>query len=63
MIMEFGTRGIARLLSAAGRDFVLVDMEHSGFEIERVCDLMAWFRATEVTLVVRVPQDHYLTIT
>lgn len=59
MIMEFGTRGIARLLAAAAPDFVVVDMEHSGFAIERVCDLMAWLRATDITPVVRVPQDHY----
>src|SRR5256885_5618597 len=27
MIMEFGTRGIAKILEAAGVDFVLIDME------------------------------------
>ncbi len=59
MIMEFGTRGMARLLAAAGAEFVVVDMEHSGFDIERISNLMGWLRATEVTPIVRVPQDHY----
>jgi 2-keto-3-deoxy-L-rhamnonate aldolase RhmA len=59
MIWEFGTRGIAKILEAAGVDFVLVDMEHSSFEIERVADLMAWFKATPVTPFVRVPQGEY----
>src|SRR5215203_3794226 len=42
MIMEFGTRGIAKIVEAADLDFVVFDMEHSGLEIERFFDLMAW---------------------
>jgi 2-keto-3-deoxy-L-rhamnonate aldolase RhmA len=59
MIMEFGTRGIAKILEAAGVDFVVIDMEHTGFEAERVADLMAWFKATPVAPFVRVPQGFY----
>ncbi|MDQ6706498.1 MAG: aldolase/citrate lyase family protein [Acidobacteriota bacterium] len=59
MIWEFGTRGIAKILESADLDFVLVDMEHSSFELERVADLMAWFKATPVTPFVRVPQPDY----
>lgn len=59
MIMEFGTRGVAQIVEAAGADFTLVDMEHSGFDIDRVSDLMAWFKATTVTPMVRVPQPQY----
>ena len=32
MILEFGTRGIAKISEAAGLDFVLIDMEHSGLD-------------------------------
>ena len=32
MIMEFGTRGLAMLLKAADVDFVVYDMEHTGFD-------------------------------
>lgn len=59
MIMEFGTRGIAKILEAAGLDFVVIDMEHTGFEAERIADLLAWFKATDIAPFVRVPQGLY----
>lgn len=59
MIVEFATRGIARIVETAGVDFVVVDMEHSGIGLERVADLMAWFKATPVAPLVRVPAGHY----
>jgi len=59
MIMEFGTRGIARILEAAGLDFVVIDMEHTGFDAERVADLVAWLKATDIAPFVRVPQALY----
>jgi len=59
MIWEFGTRGIAKILESTGIDFVLVDMEHTGFDTERIADLMAWFKATEIAPFVRVPQGLY----
>jgi 2-keto-3-deoxy-L-rhamnonate aldolase RhmA len=59
MIFEFGTRGIAKILSHADLDFVLIDMEHTGFDAERIADLMAWFKATDIAPFVRVPQGLY----
>jgi len=59
MISEFATRGIARIVDAAGVDFVLIDMEHTGFDADRVADLLSWFRATAVAPFVRVPQGLY----
>jgi 2-keto-3-deoxy-L-rhamnonate aldolase RhmA len=59
MIMEFGTRGIAKLLESADLDFVLFDMEHSGIEIERIFDLIAWAKAAPFSPFVRVPQGMY----
>jgi 2-dehydro-3-deoxyglucarate aldolase/4-hydroxy-2-oxoheptanedioate aldolase len=59
MIMEFGTRGIAKILEAAGLDYVIIDMEHTGFDPERIADLMAWFKATDIAPFVRVPQGFY----
>lgn len=63
MLMEFGTRGIAKILEAAGLDYVVVDMEHTGFDAERIADLMAWFKATDIAPFVRVPQGLYHFIT
>jgi len=59
MIMEFGTRGIAKILESAGLDFVVIDMEHTGFEAERIADLIAWLKATDIAPFVRVPQGLY----
>ena len=60
MIMEFGTRGIAHLLDAAGLDFVLIDMEHTSFTLSQVADLIGWFRATAIAPFVRIPQiEHH----
>jgi 2-dehydro-3-deoxyglucarate aldolase/4-hydroxy-2-oxoheptanedioate aldolase len=59
MVVEFGTRGVARMLEAAGVDFVLVDTEHSGFSFADIANMMAWFKATTVAPFVRIPQIQY----
>ncbi len=59
MVWEFGTRGIAKLLDSLDLDFVLFDMEHSNFGIERVADLIAWSKAASFAPIVRVPQLQY----
>ena len=59
MISEFATRGIAKIVEAAGVDFVLIDMEHTGHEMDTIADLLAWFKATPVAPFVRVPQPRY----
>ena len=57
--MGFGTRGLAKMLEAADVDFVLYDMEHTGFDTERIADLTAWLKATDIAPFVRVPQPLY----
>lgn len=59
MIMEFGTRGIAKIIETADVDFVLYDMEHSGIEMDRLYDLIAWSKACSFAPFVRVPQGLY----
>jgi 2-keto-3-deoxy-L-rhamnonate aldolase RhmA len=59
MLLEFGARGIAKILEASGLDFVLIDMEHSGLDFGAVADLLAWFKSTPVAPIVRVPAIHY----
>jgi len=34
-------------------------MEHTGYDTERIADLCAWFRATDIAPMVRVPQGLY----
>jgi 2-dehydro-3-deoxyglucarate aldolase/4-hydroxy-2-oxoheptanedioate aldolase len=59
MVWEFGTRGIAKLLESADVDFVLYDMEHSGFGVDRVFDLIAWSKSCPFAPFVRVPEGQY----
>jgi hypothetical protein len=44
MMIEFATRGIGRLASAAGAEFGVFDMEHSGWTIDTIGMLMATSR-------------------
>jgi 2-dehydro-3-deoxyglucarate aldolase/4-hydroxy-2-oxoheptanedioate aldolase len=59
MIMEFGTRGVAKILASTPVDFVMIDMEHTGFDTSHVADLCAWFKATDIAPLVRIPQNLY----
>jgi 2-keto-3-deoxy-L-rhamnonate aldolase RhmA len=59
MLLEFVTRGIAFMLEEAGADFVLIDMEHTGFGMADLANVLAWFKATTVAPFVRVPQLQY----
>lgn len=59
MLWELGTRGMASVLEAADLDFVVIDMEHTAFDLPQVADLTAWLRGTEIAPFVRVPQPLY----
>jgi 2-keto-3-deoxy-L-rhamnonate aldolase RhmA len=58
-VNEFPTRGLPKLLEYAGLDWAFIDMEHSGFTMDRVADLLAWFKATPITVLVRPPDNMY----
>jgi 2-keto-3-deoxy-L-rhamnonate aldolase RhmA len=62
MVFEFSSTGIGRIIAAAGADFVLYDLEHTGWSIETIRMLLATTRAAEVIPMVRVPasDDHLL---
>jgi 2-dehydro-3-deoxyglucarate aldolase/4-hydroxy-2-oxoheptanedioate aldolase len=59
MLLEFDSRGVPRMLEAAGLDYVVIDMEHSGFSTTDVADLLAWFKATQIAPFVRIPEIQY----
>ena len=59
MFIEFATRGIGRLAAAAGADFGVFDMEHSGWSIETIGSLMASTRSTDLVPLVRPPAVQY----
>ena len=58
-VVEFATPGIGHIFKASGCDFVLFDMEHSGFSIETVKQSICYFEAADVRMIVRVPSKEY----
>ena len=59
MVWEFATRGISRICEGAGVDFIIFDMEHSGFDVDKMADVLAWARGCDFTPFVRVPVCDY----
>ena len=58
-IVEFATPGIGHILKSAGCDFVLFDLEHSGFDFETVKSVIRYFEAADLPAIVRVPSKEY----
>lgn len=56
MAFEFFTPGLAPTLAAAGAEFVLIDMEHSGIGIETVKAQSLAARGAGIVPLVRVPK-------
>ena len=59
MVFEFFTPGISQIMRAAGAEFALFDMEHSGAGIEIVKAQAAFSRGTGLVPMVRVPAARY----
>ena len=59
MAFEFCTTGMARITAAAGADFAVFDMEHTGWSVETIRMLMATSVGTELMPFVRVPATEY----
>jgi len=59
MAFEFMTPGLAPVLAAAGADFVLLDMEHSGVSIETIKAQIAFAHGAGIVPMVRVPSCTY----
>ena len=63
MVFEFNTTGIGRLVGEAGAEFVVYDMEHTGWSIETIRMLIATTQSSKALPMVGVPvgQDHLLS--
>lgn len=59
MVFEFPTTGIGRIAGEAGAEFVIYDMEHTGWSIETIRGLMATTRAANAIPMVRVAATEY----
>jgi 2-keto-3-deoxy-L-rhamnonate aldolase RhmA len=59
MIFEFATTGIARIVARSGADFVVFDLEHTGWSTETLRSLFATCGGTDLVAVARVPATQY----
>lgn len=59
MVFEFASTGVARIAARAGAEFVLFDLEHTGWSMETIRTLLATTRAAEIVPLVRVPATEY----
>ncbi|MDH4176629.1 MAG: aldolase/citrate lyase family protein [Thermoleophilia bacterium] len=59
MVTEFATPGIARLAAKAGAEFVLFDLEHTGYDYERLRWVLTAAEATDTVPFLRVPDADY----
>lgn len=62
MAFEFFTPGLAPIVRAAGADFLLYDMEHSGAGVETMKAQFSFCRGLGVAPWVRVPVNEYTWI-
>ena len=62
-LFEFATPGIGQILKAAGADFAVLDMEHTGYGFDTVRQVVRYCQAAALPLVVRVPsqQRHHIS--
>ena len=60
---EFITPGIGQILKAAGCDFVLLDMEHSGFSFDTIKSALQYMQAANLPTIVRAPskEGHHIS--
>jgi 2-dehydro-3-deoxyglucarate aldolase/4-hydroxy-2-oxoheptanedioate aldolase len=59
MLYEFATTGAVRILDAAGADFAIFDLEHTGWSSETIRSVTATARGSRLWPVVRVPRAIY----
>ena len=64
MAFEFASPGLLRIAANAGADFIILDMEHSGWGIDTIRQLLATSHGSGITPLVRVPAilPHLLTL-
>ena len=56
-LFEFATPGIGQILKAAGADYAVLDMEHTGFGFDTVRQVVRYCQAARLPMIVRVPSQ------
>jgi 2-keto-3-deoxy-L-rhamnonate aldolase RhmA len=59
MVMEFFTAGIASIFAQTGVDYILYDLEHTGYGYEALREVVSYNRGLAPVPLVRVPTNQY----
>ena len=62
MVFEFSSPGLPAALVAAGADFALYDMEHSGFTMAEMRSQFAYCRGIGLVPIARPPEKSYAAV-
>jgi 2-keto-3-deoxy-L-rhamnonate aldolase RhmA len=62
MVFEFLSAGLPAILKSAGAEFVIYDMEHSGFDFYQMKDQFSFARGLDIVPLVRPPSKTYTDI-
>jgi len=55
MVFEFASPGLSRIVAGAGADFIILDMEHSGWGFDTIKALIAHAHGAGITPIVNTP--------
>ena len=58
-VLEFDTPGMGQILKAAGCEFAIIDMEHSGFGYAGLKRMLRYYQAAEVPVIVSTAVGDY----
>jgi 2-keto-3-deoxy-L-rhamnonate aldolase RhmA len=58
-VVEFDTPGMGQIIKAAGGDFVIVDMEHSGFNLAGLKRMLRYYQSADVRVIVSTAVGDY----
>lgn len=58
-VFEFASTGVAQIASLAGAEYIIFDMEHSGWGMDTMRMLLATSKSASAIPVVRVPATEY----
>jgi 2-dehydro-3-deoxyglucarate aldolase/4-hydroxy-2-oxoheptanedioate aldolase len=62
MVFEFSSPGLPAALAAAGAEFALYDMEHSGFTMQEMRRQLSYCRGIGLVPIVRPPSKTYAAV-
>ncbi len=58
-VVEFNTPGMGQIIKAAGGEYVLLDMEHSGFNYETLKRMLRYYQAADLRVIVSTAVGDY----